>query len=192
MDGDEQADRVDLAQRCELLYWHLGRCPGRSGCLQCGAAGLRLHRVCAWNLPRLAPAQLRELHSLIHFGFVGPALANTAGTGPWTEGDAFSGVQSGDYRSSTSRPDLQESAWLVILAMAARTCCPMKAPALCGRSEGTLGEVRHFQAKQLSWPRGRAFFTPVLLLIYRAMVVCRVIARDHRSLEKNVRERATR
>ena len=58
---------------------------------------------------------VRELHSLIHFGFVGPALANTAGTGPWTEGDAFSGVQSGDYWSSTSRPDLQESAWLVIL-----------------------------------------------------------------------------
>jgi len=50
-----------------------------------------------WRLPNV-----RELQSLIHFGFYGPALPNTAGTGQWTEGDPFTGVQSYVYWSSTT------------------------------------------------------------------------------------------
>ena len=37
-----------------------------------------------WRLPNV-----RELHSLIHYGFYNPALPNTEGTGKWTEGDPF-------------------------------------------------------------------------------------------------------
>jgi len=40
-----------------------------------------------------------------------PALSNAAGTGPWKEGDAFSGVQSGYYWSST--PFAKGTAWYV-------------------------------------------------------------------------------
>jgi hypothetical protein len=50
-----------------------------------------------WRLPNV-----RELHSLIHWGFFNPALPNTAGTGKLTEGDPFTGVQTvGSYWSST-------------------------------------------------------------------------------------------
>lgn len=39
-----------------------------------------------WRLPNI-----RELLSLVHFGFSEPCLSNTMGTGKWTEGDAFTG-----------------------------------------------------------------------------------------------------
>lgn len=35
---------------------------------------------------------VKELQSLIDFGFFNPAVSNAAGTGQWTEGDAFSGL----------------------------------------------------------------------------------------------------
>ena len=51
-----------------------------------------------WRLPNL-----KELHSLIHYGVYSPALPNTAGTDRWTEGDPFSNVQSlGFYWSSNT------------------------------------------------------------------------------------------
>ena len=50
-----------------------------------------------WRLPNM-----RELQSLIHYGVYNPAVPNTAGTGKWTSGDPFTGVQSGDYWSSTT------------------------------------------------------------------------------------------
>jgi hypothetical protein len=49
-----------------------------------------------WRLPNL-----RELHSLLHYGFT-PTLPNTAGTGPWTEGDPFTNVPDYWYWSSTT------------------------------------------------------------------------------------------
>jgi hypothetical protein len=49
-----------------------------------------------WRLPNV-----KELQSLIHFGFVAPALSNAAGTAPWREGNAFSGVQSTRYWAQT-------------------------------------------------------------------------------------------
>ena len=40
-----------------------------------------------------------------------PALSNAAGTGPWKEGDAFSGVQSSIYWSSTTYANSAVFAW---------------------------------------------------------------------------------
>ena len=50
-----------------------------------------------WRLPNV-----KELQSLIHYGFFLPAVPNTAGTGQWSEGDPFIGVQSAHYLSSTT------------------------------------------------------------------------------------------
>ncbi len=64
-----------------------------------------------WRFPNV-----KELHSLIHFGYVTPALPNTEGTGQWTEGDPFTGVQSGPYWSSTAYADYPDDAsWFVYL-----------------------------------------------------------------------------
>jgi hypothetical protein len=40
-----------------------------------------------------------------------PALSNATGTGPWKEGDAFSGVQTYIYWSSTEGANRSDSAW---------------------------------------------------------------------------------
>jgi hypothetical protein len=50
-----------------------------------------------WHLPNV-----RELHSLVHYGVYDPAVPNAAGTGQWTEGDPFTAVQSGMYWSSST------------------------------------------------------------------------------------------
>jgi hypothetical protein len=44
-----------------------------------------------------------------------PALSNTAGTGPWKEGDAFSGVQANYYWSFTTDVDDTNNAWNISL-----------------------------------------------------------------------------
>jgi len=44
-----------------------------------------------------------------------PAISNAAGTGKWTEGDAFSGVQASDYWSSTTDAGNDSRAWSVYL-----------------------------------------------------------------------------
>jgi len=43
-----------------------------------------------WRLPNV-----KELQSLIDYGFSNPALPDTAGTGKWTDGDPFTNVQTG-------------------------------------------------------------------------------------------------
>jgi hypothetical protein len=54
-----------------------------------------------WRLPNV-----KKLQSLISYDYSAPALSNAAGTGPWNEGDAFSGVQTADsYWSSTAKID---------------------------------------------------------------------------------------
>jgi hypothetical protein len=66
-----------------------------------------------WRLPNI-----RELHSLIHYGLVVPALSNTAGTGPWTDDpapDPFSNVQSSSYWSSTTKDNVTNAAWYVFI-----------------------------------------------------------------------------
>lgn len=50
-----------------------------------------------WRLPNI-----KELYSLFHLGFSGPALSNAAGTAKWSEGDAFSGVQVACYYWSSN------------------------------------------------------------------------------------------
>jgi hypothetical protein len=50
-----------------------------------------------WRLPNV-----RELQSLLHYGVHDPAVPNTVGTGQWSEGDPFIGVQSDYYWSSTT------------------------------------------------------------------------------------------
>jgi hypothetical protein len=50
-----------------------------------------------WRLP-----SVNELQSLIDYEYFGHALSNATGTGQWSEGDSFAGVQLGNYWSSTS------------------------------------------------------------------------------------------
>lgn len=50
-----------------------------------------------WRLPTV-----RELRSLLCLGYYLPALSDAAGTGQWTEGSAFTAVQSDLYWTSTS------------------------------------------------------------------------------------------
>jgi len=62
-----------------------------------------------WRLPNV-----RELQSLIHYGFYNPALPNTAGTGQYSSGDPFLDVQwcsSCYYWSSTIRASNSNYAW---------------------------------------------------------------------------------
>ena len=62
-----------------------------------------------WCLPNV-----KELQSLIHFGCYYPAcLPDTAGTGQWSEGNPFSGVQPYDYWSSTTYAGDTNNAWSV-------------------------------------------------------------------------------
>ena len=63
-----------------------------------------------WRLPNV-----KELQSLIDFAFSGPALSNTAGYGHWTQGNPFTGVQSGNYWSSSTLAVTPFAAWYVDL-----------------------------------------------------------------------------
>jgi len=61
-----------------------------------------------WRLPNV-----QELQSLISYGYKSPALSNTTGTGQWVEGDAFLGVQTNYYWSSTPYAADTNFAWSV-------------------------------------------------------------------------------
>jgi len=61
-----------------------------------------------WRLPNS-----KELYSLIDLGLTHPALSDAAGTGHWSEGDAFSDVQSFYYWTSTTVADNSVYAWVV-------------------------------------------------------------------------------
>ena len=65
-----------------------------------------------WRLPNV-----RELLSLVNYGWSGPALPNTLGTGRWAEGNPFQGVYGSLYWSSTTwcPPDTPNYAWYVNL-----------------------------------------------------------------------------
>jgi hypothetical protein len=51
----------------------------------------------SWRLPNV-----KELQSVLDFSYDSPALSNAAGTGQWSEGDAFSDLQSRPYWTSTT------------------------------------------------------------------------------------------
>jgi hypothetical protein len=84
------------------------------GCSDCGGVnndcGLQDGSIAGqWRLPNV-----RALQSLIHYGWTIPALPDTVGTGQWSEGDPFSGVQSLEfYWSSTTNVANINYAWLV-------------------------------------------------------------------------------
>ena len=79
--------------------------------LASGACGLTDGSVAGdWRLPSRF-----ELESLLDLEYIGPALSNAAGTAQWTEGDAFSGVQSSRCWSSSSYASSPEYAWYVHL-----------------------------------------------------------------------------
>jgi hypothetical protein len=59
-----------------------------------------------WRLPNV-----REMQSLVHYGVYNPAVPNRAGTGKWTSGDPFTGVQSSFYWSSTTYAGSTTYAW---------------------------------------------------------------------------------
>jgi hypothetical protein len=62
-----------------------------------------------WRLPTL-----KELQSLVHYGYSSPALPNTAGTGQWVENDPFNLVQTDtSYWSSTTEAQITSLAWFV-------------------------------------------------------------------------------
>jgi Protein of unknown function (DUF1566) len=70
-----------------------GQALAAANALANGSCGLTDRSVAGnWRLPNV-----KELHSLIDFGFFDPALSNAAGTGQWMEGNVFSGVQSPLY-----------------------------------------------------------------------------------------------
>ena len=58
-------------------------------------------------------ANVKELQSLIHYGFVEPALADTAGTGQWSDDDPFSDVPCNAFWSSTPLKDYVDYAFVV-------------------------------------------------------------------------------
>jgi hypothetical protein len=62
-----------------------------------------------WRLPNI-----KELQSLIHFGYHSPPVSDTAGTGQWTEGDPFTGLQSSQssrYWSGSTALYAKTRAW---------------------------------------------------------------------------------
>ena len=79
--------------------------------LASGVCGLTDGSVAGdWRLPSRF-----ELESLLDLEYWDPALSNAVGTGQWSEGDAFSGVQSYYYWSSSSSVNYAQLAWYVNL-----------------------------------------------------------------------------
>ncbi len=81
--------------------------------LASGTCGLSDGSVAGdWRLPSRF-----ELESLLDLEYYSPALSNAAGTAKWTEGDAFSGVQSHYFWSSSSYAGSPSDAWAVGLSI---------------------------------------------------------------------------
>jgi hypothetical protein len=92
-----------------LRNW--GAALGDANGLASGTCGLTDGSIAGqWRLPNV-----RELQSIVHYGFFNPAVPNTAGTAKWTAGDPFTGVQSNFYWTSTTTAGWTETAWSVNL-----------------------------------------------------------------------------
>ena len=65
-----------------------------------------------WNLPNTS-----ELNSLLHRGFYNPTLSDTDGTGPWSQGDPFTNVQSNFYWTATTTPSFSGAAYEVTMEL---------------------------------------------------------------------------
>ena len=86
------------------MTWAVNLASGKCGLIDGSVPG-------QWRLPNI-----KELSSLVDAGFYNPSVPNTAGTGQWTAGDPFTGVQSHLYWSSTSYAGYTGYAWLVGLS----------------------------------------------------------------------------
>ena len=83
--------------------------------LSSGSAGLTDgSKVGDWRLPNV-----NELQSLFDFAYYGPTLSSASGKSQWANGDAFLGVQSSAYWSSTTVPYGTSSAWFAALSQGA-------------------------------------------------------------------------
>ena len=79
--------------------------------LQDGGCGLSDGSAAGeWRLPNRF-----ELESLLDLAFKSPPLSNASGTAQWSEGDAFTGVTSSYYWSSTSVAGSTNNAWGVYM-----------------------------------------------------------------------------
>jgi hypothetical protein len=87
----------------EALDWV--KDPLNSGGTAC--SGYTAGSLTDWRL-----ANVRELQSLIHYGVFQPAVPNTAGTGKWSEGNPFSGVQYYYWSSSTTAGNSEFALWV--------------------------------------------------------------------------------
>jgi hypothetical protein len=85
----------------DALTWSNALAHGSCGLTDGSAAG-------AWRLPNY-----KELVSLLDIGYANPALSNAAGTAKWSADDAFSGVVSDYYWSSSSMASYTSSSWTV-------------------------------------------------------------------------------
>jgi len=87
------------------MDWSAGLASGTCGLTDGSAAG-------QWRLPTV-----KELRSLIHFGYFNPALSNDAGTAKWVSGagSSFTTVQSAYYWSATSYSSNDK--WAVLLQL---------------------------------------------------------------------------
>ena len=94
------SEKLDWA---EALTWSNAMANGSCSLTDGSTAG-------DWRLPNM-----KELQSLIDFAFSSPALSDAAGTVQWTDGDAFTGVQSGNYWSSTTSAASKLTARFVFL-----------------------------------------------------------------------------
>jgi hypothetical protein len=73
------------------------------------------YSVCGGNYTDWRLPNVRELQSIIHYGFSDPALPNTVGTGQWSEEDPFGNVQSNGYWSATTYVGSTVSTWFVYM-----------------------------------------------------------------------------
>jgi hypothetical protein len=81
-----------------------------------GRCGLRDgSRQGMWRLPTKDEWEAMIDKKYVERNYSQPTISNAAGTGKWTEGDAFSGVQASDYWSSTTDVDNDSRAWSVYL-----------------------------------------------------------------------------
>jgi hypothetical protein len=70
-----------------------------------------------WRLPNIK--ELYSVFDVFDLAFFEPAISNAAGTAPWREGDAFSGVQPViSYWSSTTVAQDSSHAWYIYPATA--------------------------------------------------------------------------
>jgi hypothetical protein len=139
VDSNGDGDCQDVGETCDgtvtdnltgLIWLEDANCAGQAvtwtlalsytnelcdGCADCfgtlGDCSLEDDSVAGdWRLPNV-----RELQSLVHYGFRGPAVPNTEGTGQWSEGNPFIGVRLDYYWSSTTFAYSTSDAWFVYL-----------------------------------------------------------------------------